>query len=441
MTRSGTSTAPSASAAHVDYRRHHPPSFFSAARSLKKLSLDEVRRPVASGSSSRAANDDNDDSSRYPTPPSSAGSAGSPTGRAAAARGSGSGSGSGDGSGTGSVGGSGSGSGSGAAASGPGPGPGPRGDAAPLHPSNPFATTTSYARLDTHARHGDEISPPLSPQHHRSNCKPSASSRSSHHAPSQQHQLRTHRRHPSAPTPSGSWFDEPGPLPSHPHLHPPRPRDHHHRRNLSVASNTTGNSTSSNNNIKGNDDDNNTNTNTTANLQRHRSLRQRYPGDMSHRPLDMLRADARAADRGPHQRHRKRISDTDTIDALDTIGGAYHHGGPYDATLTSRNLNAKYSPVAAVKASNEAALRATPRENIQDSLERHVPLQGTATIPAGARDMSGRIMDYEEGADLMREPDADGGAYKRWPGVVSLPLRGPRLPSLLTPETPRTLDR
>ena len=65
----------------------------------------------------------------------------------------------------------------------------------------------------------------------------------------------------------------------------------------------------------------------------------------------------------------------------------------------------------------------------------------TATIPAGARDMSGRIMDYEEGADLMREPDADGGAYKRWPGVVSLPLRGPRLPSPLTPETPRTLDR
>jgi len=314
---------------------------------VEKLSLDEVRRPVASGSSSRAANDDNDDSSRYPTPPSSAGSAGSPTGRAAAARGSGSGS--GDGSGSGSVGGSGIGSGSGAAASGSGPGPGPRGDAAPLHPSNPFATTTSYARLDTHARHGDEISPPLSPQHHRSNCKPSASSRSSHHAPSQQHQLRTHRRHPSAPTPSGSWFDEPGPLPSHPHLHPPRPRDHHHRRNLSVASTTSGNSTSSNNNIKGNDDDNNTNTNTSTNLQRHRSLRQRYPGDMSHRPLDMLRADA--------------------------------------------------------------------------------------------RDMSGRIMDYEEGADLMREPDADGGAYKRWPGVVSLPLRGPRLPSPLTPETPRTLDR
>jgi hypothetical protein len=28
-------------------------------------------------------------------------------------------------------------------------------------------------------------------------------------------------------------------------------------------------------------------------------------------------------------------------------------------------------------------------------------------------------MRYEEGADLMREPDAPGGAYKRWEGIVS----------------------
>jgi hypothetical protein len=31
----------------------------------------------------------------------------------------------------------------------------------------------------------------------------------------------------------------------------------------------------------------------------------------------------------------------------------------------------------------------------------------------------GRPMTYEEGADLMREPDAPGGAYKRWAGIVS----------------------
>ncbi|PNY28349.1 Uncharacterized protein TCAP_01727, partial [Tolypocladium capitatum] len=151
----------------------------------------------------------------------------------------------------------------------------------------------------------------------------------------------------------------------------------------------------------------------TANLQRRPSLRQRFPGDMSNRPLDMLKADARAADRRPRRR-RRHISETDVIDALDTIGGSYHHGGPYDATLASRNLDKKYSPVAAVEDSNLEALRATPRENIVDSLRHHVPLQGTASIPSGGRDMSGNLMRYAEGADLMREPDVDGGAYKRW---------------------------
>ncbi|KAH0593879.1 hypothetical protein MHUMG1_08201 [Metarhizium humberi] len=158
-------------------------------------------------------------------------------------------------------------------------------------------------------------------------------------------------------------------------------------------------------------------------------LAERFPGDMSHRPLDMIKREARAAER-PH-RHRKRISETDTIDALDTIGGAYHHGGPYDATLRSRNLNKKYSPVAAVQDSNMEAIRATPRENIMDSLIKHVPLQGTASIPSGARDMRGRIMYYEEGADLMREPDAAGGAYKRWDGIQYHPddLKGKGEPS------------
>ncbi|ODA83004.1 hypothetical protein RJ55_01513 [Drechmeria coniospora] len=156
----------------------------------------------------------------------------------------------------------------------------------------------------------------------------------------------------------------------------------------------------------------------------------RYPGDMAHRPLDMIRANVRQADRGPH-RHRKRISETDTIDALDTIGGRYHHGGPYDATLVSRNLDKRYSPVAAVQATNMEALRATPRENIIDSLERHVPLQGTSSIPAGDCDMSGNVMRYNEGADLMREPDAEGGAYKRWAGVNYHPddLKGKGEPS------------
>lgn len=78
-----------------------------------------------------------------------------------------------------------------------------------------------------------------------------------------------------------------------------------------------------------------------------------------------------------------------------------------------------YSPVEAVRESNNEALRATPREYIQDSLEKHVPLQGTAIIPPGMADMRGDTMNYEEGADLMREKDAPGGAYKRYDFIVS----------------------
>ncbi|KAJ4114806.1 hypothetical protein NW768_011360 [Fusarium equiseti] len=165
-------------------------------------------------------------------------------------------------------------------------------------------------------------------------------------------------------------------------------------------------------------------------VSRQRSLIQRYPGDMSHRPLDILRKEARAADRAPHLR-RKQMPMTDTIDALDTIGGTYHHGGPYDATLASRNHNKKYSPVAAVEESNREALRATPRANIQDSLNKKMPLQGTADIPSGERDFTGDTINYEEGADLMRERDAQGGAYKRWDDIQYHPndLKGKGEPS------------
>ncbi|KLU88579.1 hypothetical protein MAPG_07565 [Magnaporthiopsis poae ATCC 64411] len=165
-------------------------------------------------------------------------------------------------------------------------------------------------------------------------------------------------------------------------------------------------------------------------LRRSGSLTQRFPGDMSHRPLDMIKRDVRAADRAPHLR-KTRLPDTDTIDGLDTIGGTYHHGGPYDATLISRNTNKMYSPVEAVKDSNMEALKATPKEYINDSLVKHVPLQGTAMIPPGGVDMTGNVMRYEEGADLMREPDAPGGAYKRWDGIPYHPndLKGKGEPS------------
>lgn len=149
------------------------------------------------------------------------------------------------------------------------------------------------------------------------------------------------------------------------------------------------------------------------------SLGERYPGDMSHRPLDQLRQETKAAYRSPHLR-KNHIPGADTIDSLDrtAYGLAYHHEGPYDATLMARNTSYKSSPVAAVAGTNAEALKATPRENIQDSLDRHIPLSGTAVIPPGMPGPDGTVMNYEEGADLMREPDAAGGAYKRWDHVV-----------------------
>jgi len=151
------------------------------------------------------------------------------------------------------------------------------------------------------------------------------------------------------------------------------------------------------------------------NRRRVSSLTSRFPGDQSHRPLDMLKHDAKLANRSPHLR-KKHIPGPDTIDSLDTIGGSYHHGGPFDATLLARNTSNISSPVQAVRASNMEALRATPVERIKDSVERHRPLDGVATVPPGMPDQSGRVYKYEEGADLMIED----GNYKRWPGVVSI---------------------
>ena len=149
-------------------------------------------------------------------------------------------------------------------------------------------------------------------------------------------------------------------------------------------------------------------------LTRGGSLRERYPGDLSHRPLDQIRQDTKRAHRAPHLR-KKNFTGMDTIDRLDRSTFSYHHEGPYDAANLSRNRDWKHSPVAAVADSNEEALRATPRENIVDAIERHRPLEGVANIPPGMPDRFGRILDYEEGADLQREP---GGDYRRWPGVV-----------------------
>ncbi|KAH3948157.1 hypothetical protein HBH98_206780 [Parastagonospora nodorum] len=158
------------------------------------------------------------------------------------------------------------------------------------------------------------------------------------------------------------------------------------------------------------------------------SLRERYPGDMSHRPLDALRKDEKTAHRAPHLR-KKNFPGADVIDRLDAAGFArYHHEGPYDAASIARNKHIKYAPIEAVRESNEEALRATPRENIADAVSKHRPLEGVANIPPGMPDRFGRVLNYEEGADLQREP---GGDYRRWPGQEYHPddLKGKGEPS------------
>lgn len=123
------------------------------------------------------------------------------------------------------------------------------------------------------------------------------------------------------------------------------------------------------------------------------SLSEKFPGDKSHQPLSMLKDDSKAA----HKTHRKRISGVDVIDSLDSVpGGKYHHEGPFDATLLTRNLVPTASPVAAVADSNREALRATPKEHIRDSLAFHRPLDGTARVPPGIPDEYGRVYEYEE---------------------------------------------
>ncbi|KAL7270575.1 hypothetical protein RUND412_006709 [Rhizina undulata] len=131
------------------------------------------------------------------------------------------------------------------------------------------------------------------------------------------------------------------------------------------------------------------------------------------RPLEQIKRETRHANRAPHLK-KNAIPAADTIDRLDNILGGipYHHEGPFDATLRSRQIPGR-APVDAVKSSNEAALRATPRANIVDCLEKHKPLQGTAIIPPGMLGPGGEIMPEYEEYDLMRKD----GNYKRWPGV------------------------
>lgn len=143
------------------------------------------------------------------------------------------------------------------------------------------------------------------------------------------------------------------------------------------------------------------------------SLLSRFEGDQSHRPLEIIKRDTKLANRAPHLRKKHHVG-SDTIDILDTVGGGYHHEGPFDATLLARNTAFASSPIAAVRGTNLETLKATPREMVHDSIQAHRPLDGVAMVPPGVLDRNGRMYQYEE-TNLMVE---NGGDYKRWPGVV-----------------------
>lgn len=108
-------------------------------------------------------------------------------------------------------------------------------------------------------------------------------------------------------------------------------------------------------------------------------------------------------------RARKQIP-RDSIDKLDDILGSYHHEGPFDATLASRQVPGR-APVEAVKVGNMLALAATPKSNLENSLSRHEPLDGTSAIPSGTT-VAGQRYDYEE-EDLERQ-----AGLGRWPNVA-----------------------
>jgi len=124
----------------------------------------------------------------------------------------------------------------------------------------------------------------------------------------------------------------------------------------------------------------------------------------------MLKADAKSANRSHHV-CKSSIPTTDLIDSLDQAlpGQApYHHEGPFDATLVSRNMNPKVSPVAALAESNAAALQATDPEKIRMAIESHRPLEGVAEVPPGEVDRKGRRYDYVE-SNLMTEEGGNLG--------------------------------
>jgi len=155
--------------------------------------------------------------------------------------------------------------------------------------------------------------------------------------------------------------------------------------------------------------------------------RRSYSASSVPRPLDQIKRENKSAHRSHHLK-KSSIPKADVIDRLGNVWGdnAFHHEGPFDATLASRQVPG-YSPIEAVRESTMAALKATPKANIIDSLEHHYPLQGTAIVPPGTKINENEEMPWYEQYDI----ETRDGDYKRWPGMKYLDedLKGKGEPS------------
>ena len=89
-----------------------------------------------------------------------------------------------------------------------------------------------------------------------------------------------------------------------------------------------------------------------------------------------------------HHNYKPPKMPLDAIDVMDeSVPPTFlrHHSGPFDAVTKSRFTSKNKNPLAALEHSTQAVLEATPEVSIQDSIEKHVPLQNTAVVEPGQR--------------------------------------------------------
>ncbi|GAO51283.1 hypothetical protein G7K_5388-t1 [Saitoella complicata NRRL Y-17804] len=152
-----------------------------------------------------------------------------------------------------------------------------------------------------------------------------------------------------------------------------------------------------------------------------------YHRRFSERPLETVEKFEKAV--RSQQRHTRNPSDQ--IDMLDSSlfgvvkkgGRPLHHSGPYDAAMKPEVLEA-------TALGNQLALEATPQRNIEEAIQNHVPLDGTAAIPPGVGGMTYTEQDIEQDEGLGQYPGVtyDSGDTERrgqgnWDGAFASQYR------------------